>query len=441
MVTVGLGVTMAVLDGSVANIALPTIALELGVTPAQSVWVVNAYQLVVVVSLLALSSLGEIIGYARIYRVGLIVFGLASLACALSDSLTTLVLARLFQGAGAAGIMSVNAALVRFIYPRAELGKGIGIIALVVAIAAASGPTVAAAILSVASWQWIFAVSVPISIAAFAFSGSLPLTTRGTHRFDWQSALLNAVAFGAFVLGVEQLGHGLAYPERVVGTFAIAILCGFVLVRRQLSRSAPLFPIDLLRIPIFALSIMSSVAAFCAQMLAFVSLPFFFHDVLGKGAVETGLLMTPWPLALVFVAPVAGRLADRYPSGLLGGIGMVIFAFGLGSLALLPASPTDFDIVWRMLICGAGFGLFQSPNNRTILSSAPPARTGGASGMLGTARLTGQTLGAAVVAMIFNLSGAGGAQVTLVVATGLALAAMGLSASRLTARGKTGEIG
>jgi DHA2 family multidrug resistance protein-like MFS transporter len=120
---------------------------------------------------------------------------------------------------------------------------------------------------------------------------------------------------------------------------------------------------------------------------------------------------------------------------------MVIFAFGLGSLALLPASPTDFDIVWRMLICGAGFGLFQSPNNRTILSSAPPARTGGASGMLGTARLTGQTLGAAVVAMIFNLSGAGGAQVTLVVATGLALAAMGLSASRLTARGKTGETG
>lgn len=441
MLTVGLGVTMAVLDGSVANIALPTIAQELGVTPAQSVWVVNAYQLVVVVSLLALSSLGEIIGYARIYRVGLIVFGLASLACALSDSLTTLVLARLLQGAGAAGIMSVNAALVRFIYPRAELGRGIGIIALVVAIAAASGPSVAAAILSVASWQWIFAISVPISLGALAFSGSLPLTTRATHRFDWQSALLNAVAFGSFVIGVEQLGHGLAHPWRAALTFVVAVLCGFVLVRRQLSRSAPLFPVDLLRIPIFALSIMSSVAAFCGQMLAFVSLPFFFHGVLGKGAVETGLLMTPWPLALVFVAPLAGRLADRYPSGLLGGIGMAVFAFGLGSLALLPANPSDIDIVWRMMVCGAGFGLFQSPNNRTILSSAPPARTGGASGMLGTARLTGQTLGAAIVAMIFNLSGAGGAQATLFVATGLALAAMGLSASRLTTRGKSGEIG
>lgn len=436
MLTIGLGITMAVLDGSVANIALPTIARDLGATPAQSIWVVNAYQLVIVTSMLALSSLGEIIGYARIYYVGLVVFGVASFACAVSDSLTALVLARVLQGVGAACIMSVNAALVRFIYPRAMLGRGIGFIAFVVALAAASGPTIAAGILSVATWHWVFAINVPISIVAVAVAGALPLTARSSHRFDWLSAVLNVLAFGSFVIGVEQLGYGFQNIGWVVFAFAVAFTSGTMLVRRQLNRTAPLLPVDLLRIPVFALSILTSVSSFCAQTLAFVTLPFFFQGALNRSEVETGLLMTPWPLALVFVAPLAGRLADRYPAGLLGGIGLAVFAGGLASLAMLPADPSSFDIAWRMLMAGAGFGLFQSPNNRTMLAAAPPERAGGASGMLGTARLTGQTLGAAFVAMIFNLSGTGAAQVALGLATVLALVAMVLSLVRLTSGGK-----
>lgn len=439
MLTSGLGVTMAVLDGAVANIALPTIAHELNATAAESIWVVNAYQLVIVVSLLPLSSLGEIVGYARIYRVGLAIFGIASLCCALSDSLAMLVAARLLQGIGAACIMSVNSALVRFIYPRAQLGRGIGVIAFVVALAAAAGPTVAAGILSVATWQWIFAVNIPLSIASLLVAGSLPLTMRGTHRFDWISATLNAAMFGAFIMGVDHLGHGFDRLGLVVSEFSLAVLCGVILVRRQLSRPAPLLPIDLLRIPIFALSICTSVCSFAAQMLAFVTLPFYLQNVLHRSAVETGLLMTPWPIALVFVAPMAGRLADRFPSGLLGGIGMMIFATGLGALAFLPAAPSSFDIIWRMVVCGVGFGLFQSPNNRTMLSSSPPERAGGASGMLGTARLTGQTMGAAVVALIFNLMAADGTRVALVTATILALVAMVLSSLRLTSGGGSAQ--
>lgn len=437
MLTIALGVTMAVLDGAIANIALPTIARELNASPAQSIWVVNAYQLVVVVSLLPLSSLGEIIGYARIYRVGLAIFGVASLACALSDSLTTLVLARVMQGIGAACIMSVNSALIRFVYPRAQIGRGIGITAFVVALAAAAGPTVAAGILSIASWQWIFAINVPISLVSWLVAESLPLTNRGTHRFDWPSAALNAAMFGSFIIGVDDLGHGFDHLGRVALEFSIAIACGVWLVRRQLSRRAPLLPVDLLRIPIFALSICTSVCSFGAQMLAFVTLPFYLQNVLHRSEVETGLLMTPWPIALIFVAPMAGRLADRFPSGLLGGIGMMIFASGLAALAFLPADPSSADIVWRMVVCGIGFGLFQSPNNRTMLTSAPPERAGGASGMLGTARLTGQTIGTAIVALIFNLMAANGTRVALVTATALALVAMVLSSLRLTSAGSS----
>lgn len=436
---VGLGVTMAVLDGAIANIALPTIARDLNATPAESVWIVNAYQLVVMISLLPLSSLGETIGYARIYRVGLAIFGVASLACALSDSLTTLTLARVLQGAGAACLMSVNTALIRFIYPRAQLGRGIGINAFVVATAAAAGPTIAAGILSIADWPWIFAVNVPISLLAFAISRSLPGTRRATHRFDWGSAALNAIAFALLITIIDDIGHGTRNLPRI-GVEAVALLvCGVWLVRRQLAEKAPLLPIDLLRIPIFALSICTSILSFAGQMLAFVALPFYLQNQLGRNEVETGLLLTPWPIVLMIVGPLSGRLADRYPAGLLGAIGMALFAGGLFALALLPPDPGSFDIVWRMMLCGAGFGLFQSPNNRTLIGSAPIERTGGASGMLGTARLLGQTVGAALVALIFNLHAGQGTRIVLFTAAGFALAAMVMSSLRLTGTARGGR--
>lgn len=436
ILTIFFGVTMAVLDGAIANVALPTIARDLHVTAAESVWVVNAYQLIIMVSLLALSSLGEILGYARIYRVGIAIFGLASLACALSDSLPTLIAARVLQGAGAACIMSVNTALVRLIYPRAQLGRGMGLNALVVAFAAALGPTIAAGILSVASWPWIFAINVPLSVITFALLRHLPTIARARRRFDFFSAALNAVTFGLFITGVDGLGRGFDALGQVALEFGLAAACGLWLVRRQLRRSAPLLPVDLLRIPLFALSVCTSVLAFAGQMLAYVSLPFYLQNVLGRDAVQTGLLMSPWPLAIMLVAPLAGRLSDRHSAGLLGAAGMVVFAAGLAALALLPTDPSSRQIVWRMVLCGAGFALFQSPNNKAIIGSAPIARTGGASGMLGTARLLGQTTGTALVALTFNLFQQGNTRIALSLAVAFALAAAVISTLRLTPRGQ-----
>src|SRR5271165_6118835 len=191
ILTIGLGLTLAVLDGGIANVALPTIAREVNTSPANSIWVVNAYQLAVTISLLPLSSLGEIHGYRRIYQAGLVLFTLASLACALSSSLPTLIVARMLQGFGAAGIMSVNSALIRFIYPRRWLGRGVGLNATVASIASAVGPTVASAILAVAPWPWLFAVNVPLGIlGAFIALRALPDTPRSGVRFDGGSAAL-----------------------------------------------------------------------------------------------------------------------------------------------------------------------------------------------------------------------------------------------------------
>jgi MFS transporter, DHA2 family, multidrug resistance protein len=436
--TIALGLVMAVVDGAIANVALPTIARSLNASPAFSIWIVNGYQLAITISLLPLASLGEIIGYRRVYLAGLLLFTLASLFCALSHTLPLLTVARIVQGFGAAGILSVNTALVRFSYPRAQLGRGIGLNALVVAISAAVGPTVASVILAVGTWPYLFAINVPLGILTLALGWRyLPHTTPASHAFDWQSAALSAITFGLGIAAIDSVGHGEAL-YLCLSEFAIAAVACLLLVRQQTHAPAPLLPVDLLRIPIFALSIGTSIASFCGQMLAFVSMPFYLESHFGYSAVQIGLLITPWPIAVAFAAPLAGRLVERYPAGLLGGIGLLLFAAGLGSLAFMPAAASAFDVVWRMALAGAGFGLFQTPNNRTMIAAAPRERSGGASGMLGTARLLGQTIGAALVALFLARYPAEGTRTSLLVGVGFALLGAALSMLRLSSTGSRG---
>jgi MFS transporter, DHA2 family, multidrug resistance protein len=429
-----IAIGMASLDTSIANTALPTIAADLNASPADSVWVVNAYQLALVVSLLPFASLGEIIGYRRVYIWGLAVFTGASLLCALSWSLPTLTAARIIQGFGASGLMSVNTALIRFIYPSRSLGRGVGNNALVVAVSTAIGPTIAAGILSLGTWQWLFAVNVPLGIIAFVLAlRALPDTRRATYKFDLGSAALNAATFGFLIFGIGEAAHQ-ADITTTVAALAIALLSGAALIHRQLGLQAPMLPVDLYRRPLFALSSLTSVFSFTAQGLAFVALPFYFQTVLGFSAVQTGLLLTPWPVMTAIAAPIAGPLSDRHPPAILGGIGLAILAAGLTFVATLPPHPTVIAIVWRMLVCGTGFGFFQSPNLRAIMSSAPAERSGGASGIVATSRLCGQAVGAALVALCFGLSMQHGPSLALALAAAFSAAGSLASFSRLVAK-------
>jgi DHA2 family multidrug resistance protein-like MFS transporter len=428
------GVALATLDTAIANTALPTIAADLGVDPGASVWIVNAYQLAVVATLLPIAALGEIVGQRKIYLGGLVLFTVASLVCALAWSLPTLVAARVLQGVGASALMAVNIALIRFIYPVALLGRGVGLNAFVVGIGFAVGPTLASLILVAAPWPWLFAVNVPIGLAALGLAWTaLPETGRSGHSFDGTGAVLNAAAFALLVLGLGDAAHeGPAW--RILAEFAGALACGTLLLRRQAGHPAPMLAADLLKRPLFALSALTSVCSFAAQGLAFVSLPFLFQHALGRSQVETGFLMTPWPVVVALMAPVAGRLSDRYPPGLLGGIGLAVLALGMGLLAALPVDPSVLDITWRMAICGAGFGFFQAPNLRAIMTSAPPTRSGGASGIVATARLLGQTTGAALVAACFAIADARGPALALGLGGAFAGVASAVSFLRLTVR-------
>ena len=413
MVVIVLGIFVAVLDGSIMNLALPTVAKSLAVTPSEAIWVVNAYQLGTLGLLLPLAALGERIGYRKVYLVGMVCFTLASAVAMLANSFWVLVLARGLQGMGAAGVMAVNAALVRLTYPASKLGKGMALNSLVVAVASVTGPGVAALILSVASWQWLFAINVPLGLLTL-WLGRRALPGNPQHLLDAPHAkltptdvLLNFAMFALVFLGAERVGarHDAAVSSAASGwlMLGLGLALGGWYVLRQRRLALPLLPLDLLRIPVFALSMGASVGAFTAQMLSFIALPFLLLDALHRSHFAAGMLMTAWSVAIVVVAPVAGKLIGRVADGLLGGIGMAILALGLLSLGFLPADPSDLNIGWRMALCGVGFALFQSPNNHTIVTSAPLARAGAASGMLGTARLTGQSLGAVLVAVTFTI--------------------------------------
>jgi DHA2 family multidrug resistance protein-like MFS transporter len=424
--------TMASLDTAIANIALPRIAADLHITPADAVWVVNVYQIALVATLLPLGALGEIVGHQRIYLGGLLLFTLASLGCACAWSLPSLLLARVLQGLGASGIMSVNSALIRFIYPSRMLGRGFGHTALTVATAFTLGPTIASGILAVGPWSWLFAINIPFGALAILIGlKTLPATPRAVHSFDFPGAVLAAGCLGFFIVGIGSAAHG-ARPPLVIAQLLAALLLGWFVTRRHADHPAPMLPIDLFRRPVFALSAATAVCSFSVQGLAFVSLPFYFEDVLLRTQVQTGFLMTPWPLVVAIMAPIGGRLSERYPAGILGGIGLALLAVGMTLLAMLPAAPSVADIAWRMVICGMGFGFFQTPNMKTLMSSAPSGRSGGASGIAATARLTGQTVGAALAALCFSLAGHGGAAVALALGAGFAALGSVMSFLRLT---------
>ncbi len=429
-----LAVALGSLDTAVANTALPAIAADLRAQPATSIWIVNAYQMAIVATLLPFAALGDLWGPRKVFLGGLAFFTLASLGCALADSLVTLTLARALQGVGASAIMAVNIALIRLIYPAHRLGRGVGLNALVVGVAFAVGPTVASLVLSVAAWPWLFAINVPLGLLCFAFGlPAIPRSEPRGHTFDPATAVLTAATFSALILA---LGAATQREDaRWLGLALLtALVAGALLLRRQAGHPAPMLPVDLLRRPMFALSAATSVCAFATQGLALVSLPFYFEQVLHRDPVETGFLMTPWAVVVAVAAPFAGRLSDRHAPGLLGGIGLFVLALGMASLALLPASPGVLDIVLRMAVCGLGFGCFQSPNLKALMASAPPERAGGASGVIAMGRLLGQATGAALVALCFGLAGAQGAVWALWLGAGTATLAAAASTARLWAR-------
>ncbi|QAA95039.1 MFS transporter [Pollutimonas thiosulfatoxidans] len=425
--TLLLAITVTVLDSSMVNVALPAIAQSLGIRPAAVVWVVIAYNLTVVVSLLPLSAVAERIGFRRMFLWGMGLFLLASLSSAASTSLTWLTLSRMTQGLGSAMMMCLFGGLVRNIYPLNKLGMGLSLNAMTVGLMAVLGPTVGAFILELASWQWVFLVNIPIGLATYFGARFFPDVPRNRGRFDWIGCLLSVPLFGLSIIGLDAIVKD---PARAALCFILAALAAWVLLRRSRDQVAPVFPVDLLRIKPIAYAVGASAFSFAAQMSAFVALPFYFTHTLQYSYAEVGVLLGAWSLGVAGMAPVAGILSGRYSIALLCGIGAGGMAVGMLGLLLLPATAAFFALMGFMLLGGVGFGFFQTPNNRALLAGAPRHRSGAAGGMQATTRVFGQSFGTALVAVAFNISPANGAVIGVSASIVCALVAMGINVAR-----------
>lgn len=435
VVAILLVLVMTVLDVTLVNVSLPVLATEFGISDSEAVWIVTAYQLAITMLLLPLSSVGDIFSYRRNFLIGVVIFTVSSALCAASQSFGMIVAARTLQGIGAACIMSVNIALTRLIYPPQVLGRGLGLNAMVIATATAAGPTLAGAILSVASWHWLFIINIPLGVIVLIVGHRLlPHNPPRDHRvrFDWVSAVENMVVFGLIFYAMGNLAREGDLTVNLL-LLASGIIVGVFYVRRQFSRELPMLPVDLLRIRLYTLSILTSVCSFIAQNLTMISLPFLFLNNLGFSEITTGMLMTPMPVATMIMSPLAARWVERHNPGTTAAVGMGLYALGVLLLATLTAGDAGVtDVVLRMALCGLGFGLFQTPNNVVMVIATPISRTGGAGGMQSTARLVGQTLGATLVTLVFALIPASltAVRTTLYIGMGMALLAATVSLTR-----------
>jgi DHA2 family multidrug resistance protein-like MFS transporter len=418
--------TLASLDSTMVNVALPAMSKDLNVTPSLVMWVVIANSLAIVVSLLPFTAVAGRIGFRRMLAAGLTVFMLGAVACALAGSFFALLAARVFQGFGSSMLMCLIGGLVRNIYPIRKMGFGISLSALMVAVMAVLGPTIGAFILDVSSWPWLFALYVPLCLVAHLGVRFMPDVPVSKSRFDWWACALSVMVFGLFITGLDML---VSAPWVALACMVVAAPCTVALVRRS-QGPTPLVPVDLLRITPVAYAVAASCCSFASAMAAFVALPFYFLNVLSYSYAETGLLLGAWSVGVAVMAPVAGHLADRYQVSVLCAIGAVCMTLALIWVAVLPLDAGFGWVGVTMLLGGVGFGFFQSPNNRAMLVGAPRRRSGAAGGLQATTRVFGQSLGTALAAVAFHVSVADGAVLGLVVAILCSLGALIINIAR-----------
>jgi MFS transporter, DHA2 family, multidrug resistance protein len=394
---------LSVIDLGALNILLPGIGSEMHAAPAAVIWIVNASQIATLTMLLPASALGAKFGANRISNLGLALFALAALGCAAASSILELALWRFVQGIAAGAIMAMTGALLRDIYNSDQLGRGVSLHALIVAAASAAGPGIAAAFLSLTSWRWLLVAEAAWAFPILVLSVlALPEGMRIGSRYDWRSAILVALSVGPIGLAMASLAQDKnilsALPLIVIGVAAMGFL-----IRRSRAQKGPMMPLDLMADPALRSCYTASIIAFTAQTLAFIALPFYALDTLKLTHGEISAIMSAWPASVLVTAYCMARIAAHVSPALLGGLGLVICAAGL---LLIPACTATIGLVTAFAVAGAGFVIFQTPNNRLMLHLAPTDRGNAAAGMLAMSRLTGQMLGATATALLFTVTSA-----------------------------------
>ncbi|HEY3843241.1 MAG TPA: MFS transporter [Acidimicrobiales bacterium] len=428
-----IGALMGQLDASIVTVALPSLQKAFHSSVGSVTWVGLSYLVVLVATVTAVGRFADMWGRKLLYVYGFVIFVVASVLCGVAPDLAALCVFRALQAVGAAMLQANSLAIIVLVVPGRALGRAIGFQGAAQAIGLALGPTVGGLLLAAGGWRLIFFVNVPFGIfGAIAALALVPRSQNLAHRvaFDWTGlavffpavvALLSAISFGA------TQGWGSPF---ILGLFAAAVVLGAYFVHHARRDSDPMLDLTLFRNRRFSAGIASGMGSYLVMFGVLLLIPFYLERGLGFGPARAGLELMAMPLALGVVAPVAGRVADRFGARHLTVGGMALTGSALLVLGLI--RPGTVGLLCLLAVIGAGLGLFTSPNNAAIMGAAPERQAGMASGVLNMTRGMGTALGLALTGLVFSVSGGARAgtghpahafSVTAFVLGGIALAA------------------
>jgi MFS transporter, DHA2 family, multidrug resistance protein len=426
IIALSIGTAAIVLDSGMAAVTLPTIASQLGVPDSKVVLIVSCYQIVLISTILSFAALADRIGHQQLYLYGQGLILVAACCVYFVDNLPSLIVVRLLQALGAAAALSVTAAMVRSLYPPEQLGRGLAFNSILISAAAALAPTIGGYVLHYLPWQACFLVAAPMILLSMLIGRGESKSGKLGENFDGKAAVL-CTAFIALIIGGIELGFHAQSWLTAMGLVTLGVGTAWLLFRHEVHKERPILPLDLLGNSYFRTAFFAAVSGYLSAMVVIIYMPFWLSRVQGNDTIAIGKLMAVWPVTMLIISPLAGILSDRVRPGIMGSLGMAILVAAMTLLALLPEGAEIFDIGWRFLLGGLGFGLFLSPNSRLIVSLAPQSRTASAGSMVTTARLFGQTLGATAAATVLSQVGTGSAWPFLI-AGGFAAVACLLSA-------------
>jgi EmrB/QacA subfamily drug resistance transporter len=407
MAVVGVGGFMAALNSASLIIILPTLQSDLHTDLINILWVMLAYVLASAVLLLSVGRLADLIGNKRIYLLGYLIFGLGSTLCALATNVWVLVAARFVQGIGGALLMANTSAIITHTFPKKELGRALGVASATFSVGTTLGPIVGGVLTDAINWHWAFWFNVPLAAIGLVLAALFLHSEVGARQsvqreqFDWIGAVLLAISLSALLYFVS-LGPLYGWGStRMLGMLALFIVTAALFIMRQLAAPQPLLHLRLFQNRLFTMANLSAALASMGMIAVLFLMPFYLEDVLHYSLFLSAVLLTPYPVTMLIVAPISGWLSDRLGSRTLGTIGMALSALSLLWMSSLTIHSSYGDVAVRLVVLGLGMGLFQSPNNSAVMSSAPSTRRGIASAVLGTMRNLGTMLGIGITGAVF----------------------------------------
>jgi EmrB/QacA subfamily drug resistance transporter len=403
MAAVGSGIFLSTIDGSIVNLALPTLSRTFSSPFAVVQWVVLAYLLTISTLLLSVGRLGDMIGKKPLYTAGFIIFTIGSMLCGIAPSVYWLIFFRVVQGLGAVMITALGLAILTEAFPASERGKALGIGGAVVSVGIVVGPVLGGLIIGAFSWRWIFYVNVPVGIAGtlLAVRYVPGLKSAGGQRFDYLGAVSLFVSLLSLLTALTW-GQELGFSEqRIVLLLANAALFAALFVAVEWRVEQPMIALHLFRNGQFSVGLVTGFITFVAIAGTTLLLPFYLENVLGYDPRQVGILLAVVPVSLGISAPIAGSLSDRLGTRLMTVIGLTVLVVGYFTLSTLDAGTSAIGYIVRFLPIGIGMGIFQSPNNSAIMGSAARDQLGVVSGTLAATRTVGQTTGVALLGALW----------------------------------------